>query len=89
MVVSEIKLYELLKAKIGEREAEAFIEILENDSKNKSIERCSVVATKENMSKSIDTILNMISKAKADIIKWRIATSVAIVGLITAFLKFN
>lgn len=28
-VVSEIKLYELLKAKIGEREAEAFIQILE------------------------------------------------------------
>jgi len=27
MVVSEIRLYELLKAKIGEREAEAFVEI--------------------------------------------------------------
>jgi hypothetical protein len=30
MVVSEIKRYELLKAKIGEREAEAFIQLLEN-----------------------------------------------------------
>jgi len=29
MIVSEIKLYELLKAKIGEQEAEAFIQILE------------------------------------------------------------
>ncbi len=29
MVVSEIQLYNLLKAKIGDREAEAFIEILE------------------------------------------------------------
>ena len=29
MIVSEIKLFELLKARIGEREAEAFVEILE------------------------------------------------------------
>lgn len=29
MIISEIKLYELLKAKIGEQEAEAFVEILE------------------------------------------------------------
>jgi hypothetical protein len=29
MVVSEIKLYELLKARIGNQEAEAFVEILE------------------------------------------------------------
>lgn len=35
MVVSEIKLYELLKAKIGEREAEAFIQILENKVDNR------------------------------------------------------
>jgi hypothetical protein len=35
MIVSEIKLYELLKAKIGEKEAEAFVQILEQrvDSK--------------------------------------------------------
>lgn len=88
MVVSEIKLYELLKARIGDREAKAFIEILEDDAKNKLLERSSVAATKEDVSKSIDTILNTISEAKADIIKWRIATSFAIVGLITAFLKF-
>ena len=29
MIVSEIKLFELLKARIGEKEAEAFVEILE------------------------------------------------------------
>ena len=29
MIVDEIKLFELLKAKIGEKEAEAFVQILE------------------------------------------------------------
>jgi hypothetical protein len=32
MIVSEIKLYELLKAKLGEKEAEAFVHILEKKS---------------------------------------------------------
>lgn len=30
MIVSEIQLYELLKSKSGEKEAEAFVTILEN-----------------------------------------------------------
>ncbi len=89
MVVSEIKLYELLKAKIGEGEAEAFIEILENDAENKLLEKSSVEATRADISKMIDTVSNAISEAKVDIIKWRIATSIVIVGLIVAFLKFN
>jgi hypothetical protein len=29
MIVSEIKLFEMLKAKLGKEEAEAFVEILE------------------------------------------------------------
>jgi len=84
----KIKLYELLKAKIGEGEAEAFIEILENDAENKLLEKSSVEATRADISKMIDTVSNAISEAKVDIIKWRIATSIVIVGLIVAFLKF-
>lgn len=88
MVVSEIKLYELLKAKIGEREAEAFIEILENKVETKLNEKTTVFVTKEDLAKVEGKLLSTISEAKADIIKWRIATPLAIVGLIAAFLKF-
>ncbi len=52
MVVSEIKLYELLKARIGEREAEAFIEILENKVDTKVAEKTTVFATKEDLEKT-------------------------------------
>ncbi len=87
MVVSEIKLYELLKAKIGEREAEAFIEILEKDAQSKLLEKYHVVARHEDVLKMMYKLLNTISEAKASIIKWRIATTIAIVALIAAFLK--
>jgi hypothetical protein len=84
MIVSEIKLYELLKAKIGEREAEAFIQILETKVESKLLEKTSVFATKEDVAK----LETKISEAKVDIIKWMVATAIAIVGLIVAFMKF-
>jgi len=46
MIVSEIKLFELLKAKIGEKEAEAFVEILEKKVDRKFEESKDVLATK-------------------------------------------
>jgi hypothetical protein len=49
MIVSEIKLYELLKAKIGEKEAEAFVEILEKRVDRKFEETKSTLATKEDL----------------------------------------
>ena len=83
MIVSEIKLYELLKAKIGEREAEAFIEILETRVDNRLNEKTTVFATKEDIAK-LDA---KISEAKVDIIKWMVATAIAIVGLTIALMK--
>lgn len=85
MVVSEIKLYELLKAKIGEREAEAFIEILESRVDSRLNEKTTVFATKEDIAK-LDT---KISEAKVDIIKWMVATAIAIVGLTVALIKLS
>jgi len=64
MVVSEIKLYELLKAKIGEREAEAFIQIPENKVEAKLIEKTTVFATKEDLAKVEGKLLSTISEQK-------------------------
>jgi hypothetical protein len=85
MVVSEIKLYELLKAKIGEREAEAFIQILENKVDSRLHDKTTVFATKEDIAK-LDT---KISEAKVDIIKGMVATAIAIVGLTVALMKLS
>lgn len=85
MVVSEIKLYELLKAKIGEAEAEAFIQILDNKVASRLNEKTTVFATKEDIAK-LDT---KVSEAKVDIIKWMVATAIAIVGLTVALIKLG
>ncbi len=87
MVVSEIKLYELLKAKIGEREAEAFIEILESKVETRLNEKTTVFATKEDLAKTEGKLLSTISEAKVDIIKWMVATAIAIVGVTIALMK--
>lgn len=60
MVVSEIKLYELLKARIGEKEAEAFVEILEKKVENKFNDKKGELATKEDLSGLRSEILRTI-----------------------------
>lgn len=74
MIVSEIKLYELLKAKIGEKEAEAFVDILEKRVETKFEEAKATIATKED-----------VTQAKLDMVKWMvgfwIAQMAAIIGL--------
>lgn len=50
MVISEIKLYELLKSRIGEKEAEAFIQILEEKVEKKFEQKKNELATKEDVS---------------------------------------
>ena len=74
MIVSEIKLYELLKAKLGEKEAEAFVHILEKKVDDKFNDAKQSLATKEDL-----------ANTKVDLIKWRvgfwIAQMAAIIGL--------
>ena len=74
MVVSEIELYELLKAKIGNREAGAFVEILEKRVDKKFDEAKQILATKEDVTQS-----------KLDMVKWMVgfwlAQMAAIIGL--------
>lgn len=50
MVVSEIRLYELLKAKLGSAEAEAFVELLDSKVETKFEEKQDVLATKADIS---------------------------------------
>ena len=48
-MTSIIKLYDLLKARIGEKEADAFIEILEKKVDEKFDEKKNILATKEDI----------------------------------------
>ncbi len=84
MIVSEIKLFEMLKAKIGEKEAEAFVQILETRVDKKFDDAKATLATKED-------ILNLrvdMERGFRENLKWTVATIIACAGLIVALIKF-
>ena len=81
MIVSEIKLFELLKAKIDEREAEAFVEILETKVDSKFEDARAVLATKEDLAREI-------GNARSEMIKWMFIFWASQLIAIFAFLKF-
>jgi hypothetical protein len=87
MIVSEIKLYELLKAKLGEKEAEAFVHILEKKVDDKFDDAKQTLATKEDIAR-IDI---KIAESKVDLIKWMVALLlglfIALVGAMAAIIK--
>ncbi len=80
MIVSEIKLYELLKAKLGTEEAEAFVEILENKVNAKFDAAKQTLATKEDIAK----LEAKISESKVDMIKWMVGFWLAQMAAIIA-----
>lgn len=95
MVVSEIKLYELLKARIGEREAEAFVEILENKVDKKLEEKKATFALKEDIYQLTNEMKDEMIKMKSELLKTIYLTSVgqflaivaSVVSLLLLFLK--
>lgn len=59
MHVAEIELYEILKTKIGEKEARTLVEYIEANIEKRLEEKKDVLATKEDL-----------ANVKSDIIKW-------------------
>lgn len=84
MIVSEIKLYELLKAKLGEKEAEAFVEILEKKVDDKFDDAKQTLVIKEDLLK----LQVEIEKRFNQLILWVVGTGLAVAGLVLAILKF-
>jgi hypothetical protein len=88
MIVSEIKLYELLKAKIGEREAEAFVEILENKVDRKFEEAKQTLTTKEDLAKVEGRLETKLAETKSEIIKWMFIFWMGQVAVIAGLLAY-
>lgn len=59
MSVTEIQLFQILKAKLGEKEAEQLVSFVKEEVKTEFDNKREVLATKEDLANS-----------KADIIKW-------------------
>jgi hypothetical protein len=93
MVVAEIKLYELLKTKIGQKEAEAFVEILDKKVENKFNDKKGELATKEDLASLRLATKEDLSAFRSEILRTVYLTSLgqllAIVASVIAILTFK
>ncbi|WP_316796501.1 hypothetical protein [Pedobacter agri] len=80
MSVTEIQLFQILKAKLGEQEAEELVSFVKTEVKAEFDNKREILATKEDLANS-----------KADIIKWMfifwIGQIAVTVGIILMFIK--
>ena len=85
MTALELRVYEIFKSKLGEKEAETIIEFIEVKSKEKIEEKKDVFMTKDD---KVDLIEKM-NRDKLDMIKWMFGFWITLVLLILAnwFLK--
>jgi hypothetical protein len=81
MSATELKLYDVLKTKLGEKEATLFFEFIEAKTDEEYEQKKDILATKED----IGFLRKEIAESKTDMIKWFLAffitISLMIVGL--------
>ena len=58
MIVSDIKLYEILRLKLGEKEVETLVEFVDSKLKEREEENLKILATKEDLAK-LESILTL------------------------------
>jgi hypothetical protein len=75
MSISDILLYELLASKLDRSEAQGLVEFVEARVDKKLEEKTNILVTKEDL-----------SNVKVELIKWMVATGIALAGIIVAFM---
>jgi hypothetical protein len=76
MQIAEIELYEILKEKVGEKEAKTLVEYIEAKVEKKFQEKKDILATKEDL-----------ANLRADIIKWMFIFWAGQIGALIAILQ--
>ena len=83
MQVSDIQLYNILKVKMGESEAQTLVEYIDTKVEKEVEEKKDVLATKQDISE----LRVEVSKTKADIIKWMFVFWIGLLGAVIAITK--
>jgi cytochrome c-type biogenesis protein CcmH/NrfG len=75
MIISDIQLHELLASKIGRSEAQGLVEFVEAKMDKKLEEKTNILVSKEDL-----------SNTKVEIVKWMVATGIALAGIMVALM---
>jgi hypothetical protein len=89
--ISDIRLYNLLKSKFGEKDAEDFVSLIKDEVQNSFEAKKDVLATKEDIAKlelKVEQMSARIAQSETKMILWAFVFWVTQLGAIFAFLKF-
>ncbi|MEI6489636.1 MAG: hypothetical protein WCP52_11780 [Bacteroidota bacterium] len=87
--INQIQLFQILKQKLGDKEAEALVTFVETKVKEESTHNLNVIATKVDIALVKDGITKLdvkISETKSDIIKWMFIFWIGSISVITGIL---
>ena len=83
--MTDIQLFQILKQKFGEKEAEALVQFVANKLKEINEQNLKVIATREDVANPIGELKAEIANAKVETIRWTfgffVAMMLAILGL--------
>lgn len=82
MVVSEITLYNVLKTKLGEADAQTVVEGIKQEVKNEFENKKEILATKQDVSE----LRIAIEKTRSDLIKWMFIFWAGSVGVLSGIM---
>ena len=87
MQIAEIELYEILKSKVGEKEAKTLVEYIEAKVEKKFEDKKDILATKEDLANLKTELMVQIEKTRSDIIKWMFLFWIGQLASLIAILK--
>ena len=87
MHVAQIELYEILKAKVGEKEAKTLVEYIEAKVEKKFEEKKDLFVTKEDLANAKAELEIKMEKIRSDIIKWMFIFWAGQIGALIAILQ--
>jgi hypothetical protein len=91
MITTDIQLFRILKERLGEKEAEALVDVVDNKLKANDESNSKILATKEDLKAEMASTQILIANTKAELIKWMfifwIGQVAVTFGFILLFLK--
>jgi hypothetical protein len=88
MQIAEIELYELLKSKLGDKEAKVLVEYIETKVDKEFTNKVDLLATKIDLEKLNGSLRTEIEKVKSEVIKWMFIFWVGQLASLIAIIEF-
>jgi hypothetical protein len=87
IATTDIQLFQILKQKLGEKEAEALVSFVDAKLKEANDQNLIVAATKEDIANLRTELKTDIANARADMIKWMFIFWIGTIGVLSGIMS--